>query len=361
MTPTIQTIETIPFKLPLHGKLQWGKHSSLSEAHHVLVRITLSDGAVGYAEALPRPTIFGETVQSITNIIATELSDRVLNQPADFAAIQTLLHQIKNNQTAKGAIDIALHDAMAQSKGITLAEQIGATREKVRVSYILGLGDNDTVLAEAQRVYDAGVRVLKVKIGRNWPQDSERLSLLQQIAPDLDLYVDANETLTSDIAAERLTELRERGILFCEEPLPIEQIHERRGLRSQRCLPIIGDDSCFSDRDLIRELALDTFDILNIKCARTGFTESLQMLKRAQSAGKGVMIGSHASSRLGAARHGIFAALADVAHPSELTFWLKMQDDICDATIPIKDGYVFVDDLLSVTVNPAKLDALASS
>ena len=37
-----------------------------------------------------------------------------------------------------------------------------------------------------------------------------------------------------------------------------------------------------------------------------------------------------------------------------------MQDDICDADIPIKDGYVFVDDLLSVAVNPTKLNALAS-
>ncbi|MEZ4612911.1 MAG: hypothetical protein R2838_22155 [Caldilineaceae bacterium] len=34
-------------------------------------------------------------------------------------------------------------------------------------------------------------------------------------------------------------------------------------------LPVIADDSCFTVLDLRRELALDTFDILNIKTART--------------------------------------------------------------------------------------------
>ncbi len=351
MPPTIERIETIPFRLPLHGALRWGTHSALSEAHHVLVRLTLSDGAVGYAEALPRPTIYGETVQSICHVIAHELGPRVIGRSAEFTPISAILAQLKNNQTARGAIDIALHDAVAQSNGVSLADALGTSRDRVRVSYILGIGDNDTMLAEAQRVYDAGVRVLKVKIGRNPQQDRERIALLKQIGSDLDLYVDANETLTHNNAGPQLDALRDLGILYCEEPLPVELIRERAALRAGEHMALIGDDSCFSQRDLARELALDTFDILNIKCARTGYTESLRMLALAQAAGKSAMIGSHASSRLGAARHGIFAALAAVEHPSELTFWLKMQGDICASPIPITDGYVAMRDLLNVQVD----------
>ena len=62
--PTIRTIETIPYRLPMTGALRWGRDSVLSEAHHVLVQVTLSDGCVGMAEAPPRPTIYGETVES---------------------------------------------------------------------------------------------------------------------------------------------------------------------------------------------------------------------------------------------------------------------------------------------------------
>ncbi len=349
----IERIETIPFRLPMHGELRWGKYSSLSEARHVLVRITLKSGAVGEAEAVPRPTIYGETVESICHIIKHELAPRLADRPIDFESFQQSLHEIKNNQTAKGALDMALHDAVAKASNASLADHLGATQEKIKTSYILGVGDNNTMLAEAERVYGLGVRVLKVKIGRDWDADLERITLLRQIGPDLQMYVDANETLqfADGAAADRLGKLAAEGVLYCEEPLPIEQVLERSSLRKGGHMPLIGDDSCFSVRDVKRELALDTFDILNIKCARTGFTESMKMGRLANEQGKGIMVGSQASSRLGASRHAIFAGRPEINHPSEVSFFLKMKSDIVASPIPIKDGYVCLADLIDIRVD----------
>lgn len=347
----ITSIKTIPFRLPMHGTLRWGKHSQLSEARHVLVRVYLDNGAVGSAEALPRPTIYGETIQSIEHIIANQFAPRLVGQSVDFVQNLASLHEIKNNQTARGAVDIALHDAVAQANGQTLAQHLGVTRERVRVSYILGVGDNDEMLAEAERVYRQGVRVLKVKIGRDFSADIERIHLLKQLGDDLDLYVDANETMSAEDAPKRLAELRELGVLYCEEPLPIEAVRDRHALKLANIMPLIGDDSCFSVRDLRREVALDTFDILNIKCARTGFTESRQMLDLAVASGKGVMVGSQASSKLGMSRHAIFAAHAAIEHPSELSFFLKMRSDIVATDIPIENGYIAIADLANVCVD----------
>ena len=114
-----------------------------------MVQVTLNDGSTGVAEAPPRPTIYGETVYSITSIIEHELAPRVLGVPLE--KVQARLQEVKNNHTAKGALDMALHDALAQHKGISLAEQLGASLQPLKVSYILGIGDRDTVLAEAQR------------------------------------------------------------------------------------------------------------------------------------------------------------------------------------------------------------------
>ncbi len=347
----IAAIETVPFRLPMHGTLRWGKHSQMSEAHHVLVRVYLDNGAMGSAEALPRPTIYGETIHSIEHIIANQFVPRVVGQPVDFAQNLAALHEIKNNQTARGAVDMALHDAVAQANGQTLAAHLGATRERVRVSYILGVGENDEMLEDAWRVYQQGVRVLKVKIGRNHHADLERIQLLKQFGDDLDIYVDANETMSADDAPQRLAELRELGVLYCEEPLPVEKVRERHALKVANKMALIGDDSCFSLRDLQREIALDTFDILNIKCARTGFTESQQMRALAVRNGNGIMVGSQASSKLGMSRHAIFAAHAAIEHPSELSFFLKMKHDIVATPIPIVDGYVAIADLADVTVD----------
>ncbi|MFZ4656544.1 MAG: mandelate racemase/muconate lactonizing enzyme family protein [Caldilineaceae bacterium] len=335
---SIKRITATAFRLPMTGSLRWGKASVLDEVRHVLVEVELNDGSIGLAEAPPRPTIYGETVYSILSIIEHELGPRLLNQPLEKVAAR--LDEIKNNQTAKGALDMALQDALAQQRGVSLAQHLGATVDRVKVSYILGIGDRDTVLAEAERVFAQGVRVLKVKVGRDWDDDLARIHDLQAMFKgEMALYADANECLEVAAAADKLAHLREIGLLYCEEPLPVELIRERATLRRQQRLPIIADDSCFSYRDLQRELALDTFDILNIKTARTGYTESRRMMSAAQAQGKTIMIGSQASASLGTVRAALFAALPGIDHPSELSFFLKVKEDILSEPLALDDGY----------------------
>jgi L-alanine-DL-glutamate epimerase-like enolase superfamily enzyme len=283
---------------------------------------------------------------------------------------------------------MAFHDALAQSRGISLyahlrSLQVGAQAAGgrvpalddlplpppgelpeapagLRVSYILGIGPRDTVLAEAQRVVAAGVRVLKVKVGREWDEDLARIADLQALfGPTVDLYADANEGLDPATAARQLDCLAERGLLYCEEPLPVELIRARAALRAGHHLPLIADDSAFTARELLRELDLDTFDILNIKTPRTGYTESLHMLALAQLRGKGVMIGSQAGTGIGVARAAIFAALDGIDHPSELSFFLKLRHDIVDRPLPLRDGRLALADALALRIDPAALAAAA--
>jgi L-alanine-DL-glutamate epimerase-like enolase superfamily enzyme len=359
---TIANITTQVFRLPIHGELRWGKSSSLAEVRHVLIRVTLSDGSTGVAEAPPRPTIYGETEHSISSIIAHELAPRLLGQPVSRAVER--MQEIKFNHVAKGGLDMAIHDALARSHGLHLADHLaaqmadqpGGLAQSVRVSYILGIGTRDEVLAEAQRVVQQGVRVLKVKVGRSWQEDLARIDELQNLlGPSVDLYADANECMSADEAPRKLAILRERGLLYCEEPLPVELIQERAALRAGNHLPLIADDSTFGERELQRELALDTFDILNIKTARTGFSESLRMLGHAQHASKGVMIGSQASAGLGTLHAAFVSALPGVDHPCELSFFLKLKQDIIQPPIPIVDGLIHLADVRRCQVDQDRL------
>jgi L-alanine-DL-glutamate epimerase-like enolase superfamily enzyme len=354
----IAAIETFEFRLPMYGELRWGSQSSMAEARHVLVKVRLDDGSEGMAEAPPRPTIYGETATTIGAIVREELVPRLVGQPAQSAWAR--MAAVRNNQTAKGAIDMAVHDALAQSEGQTLAERLGASWDAVRVSYILGIGARDEVLAEAERVVAQGVRVLKVKVGRDWAEDVARIRDLQEgLGPQVMLYADANETMEPATAASRLALLGEMGVLYCEEPLPVEQVRARAALRAQGLLPVIADDSAFSQRDLQRELELETFDILNIKTPRTGYTESLAMASQAAQAGKGIMVGSQAGSTLGIARAALFAGRAEVEYPSELSFFLKLREEITDRALTIVDGWVSIQDALAIRVDPDRLREMA--
>ncbi len=369
---TIEQVETTQFRLQMKGALQWGQSSMLSELHHVLVSVHLSNGATGYAEAPPRPTIYGETASSICSIVQEELAPRVMGMPVTgekinsrtfdptILAVQRRLQEVKNNYAAKGAIDMALHHALAESLELSLAEYLGATQERILVSYILGIGDRDAILAEAARVVQEGVRVLKVKVGRNWGEDVQRIRELQEsLGSEVALYADANETMTTENARPRLDQLAEMGVLYCEEPLPVQWLKARAELQSEQHLPIIADDSTFTLGDLHRELESNTYTILNIKTARTGYTESLQMLTLNRAADKGCMVGSQASAGLGTARAAVFAGLEGVDQPSELSFPLKLEADIVNHQLPIRDGCISLADAAAVRVNADLLRAAA--
>ncbi len=352
--PKIAEIQTTTFSLPLAGSLSWGKASRLDKLEHVLVRLITDEGHVGLAEAPPRPTIYGETPESIHAIIQQHLAPRLIGMElSETDAINQQMAVIANNHTAKGAIDISLHEAIAASQGKNLLEYLGPPTRQVKVSYILGISERDTMLAEAKAVYDQGVRVFKVKVGRNFTNDITRIKELQSEfkGSDLSLYGDANEGLQPAKAATQLQQLAELGILYIEEPLPVERIAARSKLQAANIMPLIADDSTFTPRDLSRELTFNTFDILNIKTARTGYTQSLQMLAAARRYNKGVMIGSQASSTLGTIRAALFAGLAGVNHPSELSFFLKLKGDIVNQPITIKAGFIDLNSLMDISLD----------
>ncbi len=358
MTPKIAEIQTTTFRLPLSGSLRWGKASQLNVLEHVLVRLVTDSGHIGLAEAPPRPTIYGETPESIQAIIQNHLAPNLIGLDiTDVEGIDRQMAVIANNFAAKGAIDICLHETIATWQGQSLLEYLDPSRRQVKVSYILGISDRATMLAEARSVYDQGVRVLKVKVGRDFADDLARIRDLQAEfkGSSLELYADANEGLLPDQAQTQLRALSDLGLLYVEEPLPVELIPERAELRQAEILPLIADDSAFTMRDLSRELRFDTFDILNIKTARTGYTISRQMLAAAQAHGKGVMVGSQASSTLGTIRAALFAGLDGIEYPSELSFFLKLEDEIVNRPARIVDGYINLDDLAQITVDEQRL------
>lgn len=352
----IARIETIPYCLPLHGELAWGAHSRLNAAEHVLVRVHLHSGAVGEAEAPPRPTIYGETVASIQAILGQLESGLKGVDIFDIGTLEKVRGSVAQNLVARGALDMALHDARARAQGHSLWDTLLGPQTRVRVSYILGISDPAEMLEEAKRVVEGGVRCLKVKVGRNHQRDLEVIAALRSELPGVQLYADSNETLTPDTAPAALRAMRKAGLTYVEEPLPVRLLRQRQALKAAGHLPIVADDSCFTPADLERELDFDTFDILNIKTARNGFTDGLSMLKRAQQAGKGIMIGSQASTGLGTLHAALLSTQAGVTEPCELSFVLKVQQDILNKPIQFTDGWLDVAALRDHRVDENKLD-----
>ena len=341
---TIRSVEVRPLPLRLRRALHWGRGQQLTQPVHLLVCVELADGARGIAEAPPRPGIYGETLDSIRAIIEQELAPRLVGQNvrerSDLARLQLELTAIRNNHAARGALDLALHSALARSRGLPLAALIDATWPTVRVSSIVSSGERDAVLQEAREAVEAGLRVLKVKVGAAFARDLETLRALRRAFGDqVTLYADVNECFSAGNALTRLEQLAEQGVLWCEEPLPITLLQERVALRARSPLPLIADDSAFTLPELERELAHDSFDILNLKTARNGFSEALAMEAAALAQGKGLMVGSQAGSMIGCLHALLYGARENVAYPVEGSFFLRIEDHY-EGLLPVVDGAV---------------------
>jgi L-Ala-D/L-Glu epimerase len=234
-----------------------------------------------------------------------------------------------------------------------LFDALAGPKTQLETSFILGIADHATMITEARRIVEAGVRVLKVKVGRNTAHDLEVIRALRsEFGEIVKLYADSNETLEPQTVPKALEAMREAGLLYVEEPLPVRQIKARAELKRQQILPIIADDSCFTPADLVRELEFDTFDILNIKTARNGFTDSLEMINLAASAGKGIMVGSQASTTLGTIHAAILSSRAEITHPCELSFFLKLGAEITNRTPKLEGGFLNLHDARDIMIDP---------
>ena len=327
-----------PFRIPLAGELRWGAGKQMTALEHGLIEAVLEDGSVGRGEVALRPTIYGETLRSAAGALEwlePQLGTVDLEEPE---AVTRVLDRLPCNLATKAALEMALWEARAAARRVDPLDLLPKARERVRVSFIVGQGDVETTLQSAGYAYDRGVRVFKLKTA-GLADDEPRIRALVTAFPDAEIYVDANETLDPETAPETLARWRELGVTMVEEPLPIEMVRARSALSRQGFLPLIADDSAFTPRDLERELDLDSFDILNVKPARSGFAPSLKMLDRAQAAGKEAMIGSQAMSSFGAARAAAVAFHAAVTRPSELAFHLLAAGSFAPFP-PLHDGWL---------------------
>ena len=143
-----------------------------------------------------------------------------------------------------------------------------------------------------------------------------------------------------------------------EEPLPVGEVRARQRLRRAAILPLIADDSAFTLRDLWRELQLDTFDILNLKPARTGYTQTLQMLALNRAEGKKAMVGSQALSSFGAYQTALMAFQEGVSEPCELAFHLKAEGGFCSFP-PLREGWLYWEDLAGCRFDPQAFERYA--
>jgi len=358
----IVSIEAIPFYIPFDPELSLKfAYRISSAAEHVFVRIRTDEGITGIAEAPARPQIYGETQQSIVAVVEKYLAPSLLgSDPFDLEKIHAIMGHLAHNLTAKASIDIAIHDILGKALHLPLFKLFGSSSDRpIPLSWMVGMRPKEEMVRECERFLSMGIKAFKLKIGLDPKEDVENFKAIRKgLGEEVLLYVDGNQAYPPKVAMKVIRELEPYGLAWVEEPCPVWDYKGRAELARSISIPILGDESCFTPKDVLRELELGAVGMVLIKVARTGFYQTRKIIHMCQERHIPCVVGSQGDSSIGAAASAhVASSFENILLPAECSYHLRMKGDLLKIPLSLLKGTLEVPKApgLGIEVEESKL------
>lgn len=284
---------------PIAGRFVIARGSK-SEAVVIVAQVRAGRYA-GRGECVPYER-YGETPEEVLSAIET--AGRELSKGLSRDALQVALPP----GAARNAVDCALWDYEARTKGTSVATLVGlGPLRRVMTAYTISLGPAGEMAVQAAAAAP-WFPLLKIKLGGDG--DEHRLTKIRAAAPSARLIVDANEAWSEDKLEPLMNLSAELGVELIEQPLPAGR--DSALAHVARPVPVCADESVHTSEDL--PALKGRYDAVNIKLDKTGgLTEALAMAREARKLGFRVMAGCMVATSLAMAPAFLVAQIADWA------------------------------------------------
>lgn len=270
-------------------------------AQNTFIRIHTSEGITGVGECSAFPMIVGETQATCFEMAKEFAALWKGKDPEDIPArLQELDLFTARNYTAKSAFDMALYDIAAKKAGLPLYRFLGGEKKEIESDLTIGIDTPESMAAQAVEFVEKGVKVIKVKLGKEPATDIERIrSIRAAIGNAADLRIDANQGWSYEGAVEALTGLGQFNIQFCEQPMRTWNDELLPQLCALSPIPVMADESVYTHHDAERMIRNKACTYINIKFAKSGgIREAIQINQVAEQAGIPCMMGGMLESRV---------------------------------------------------------------
>jgi len=260
---------TIPTDFPeSDGTLEWDK-TTIVVVHAKCGEV--SGLGYTYADASAAQLISGKLKDVIAGRDAMDVSGSWL------AMMQSVrnLGQRGIATMAISAVDVALWDLKAKLLHLPLVKLLGAVRPAIAIygsggftSYSL-----DQIQKQLSDWTRSGIRMVKMKIGRNPRDDPQRVKAAREaIGPEPELFVDVNGAYSRKQALELAFRFRDFGVRWFEEPVSSDDLEGLRLLRDQSPpgMAIAAGEYGYNAGYFERMLEAQAVDVLQADATRCG-------------------------------------------------------------------------------------------
>ncbi|WP_291854652.1 dipeptide epimerase [Marinilabilia sp.] len=293
------------------------------------------DGVIGYGEA-SMPPYLGESHETVRKF----LTKVELNRFKDPFLTEDILDYINTiapgNFAAKASVDIALYDLLGKLMEQPWYRIWGFNPDDTPdTSFTIGIDKPDVVKEKTREA--SPYNILKVKMGRD--NDREMINSVRSVT-DKPLCVDVNQGWKDrSEALEMIHWLKEKGIVFVEQPMPKTMVEDIAWLTQNSPLPIIADEALQTVDDIRNVFGV--YSGVNIKLMKCGgMRAARQMALAAKGLGMKVMFGcmTETSCAVTAA-----AQLSPMADWADLDGNLLITNDVFDG-LKIVEGRIVLPD-----------------
>ena len=342
----IQNVDTALYHIPLSKPVVDAVHGVQKEFSLIVVKITTDDGATGMGYTYSVGQVGGT---SIATLVKDNLAPLLLGE--DPRRIEHLwnkmwwaLHYVGRGGIAVfglSAVDIALWDLRAKLAGEPLWRFLGGHDSKVE-AYGGGIDFDltiDQLLKQTQGFLDAGLRAVKIKIGRDSiAEECERIAAVREfLGSDKKLMVDVNMKWSVEKALRAVRAFEKYDIYWIEEPTIPDDVDGHRRIETEGPIPVATGEnlhSLYEFRQMIAEggVSFPDVDISNVG----GITSLIKVAHIAEAYNRCVT--THGIQELHA------SCLASIPNASLLEIHAFRIDDFLIHQLEIKDGYAYASD-----------------
>ncbi len=325
------------FSIPMHPfTIATG---TMEYAQNIFIRIHVDSGIFGVGECSAFPVIVGET-QATCFELAKDFA--ALWKGKDATLIEVRMEELDLytafNTTIKSAFDMALYDLASKQANQPLYLFLGGTKKEIETDLTIGIDTPDAMARKAVQYKNNGVRMIKVKLGKNGKEDVERVRQIRgAVGNEITLRIDANQGWDFETAVYALQHMEAFKIQFCEQPMRYWNDLRLPELRKLSPIQIMADESVFDHHDAIRLIEAEACDYVNIKFAKSGgILEATNIVQACYQYGIPCMMGGMLESRIALTAFAHFALAYD-----NIIFYDMDTCLLGHKTDPVKDGVRF--------------------
>ena len=277
----INKINVFKVNLPLkEGRYSWSNGNFVEIFDTTVVEIITESGLKGYAESCPLGSAYLPSFARGVRAGLEEICHHLIGvNPLNLNKINYLMDSVlRGHPYVKAPIDIACWDLLGKATNQPVYSLLGgAAQENIVLYRAISQQSPDHMVEKIKAYSSQGYTKFQLKVGGNPTEDIERIKLARQaLNPSDTLIADANTGWTRHDATRVANAIIGLDI-YLEQPCL--NYDECLSIRRRTALPLVLDEVIDSPHMLVKGIADDAMDVINLKISKVGGLTKAKLMR----------------------------------------------------------------------------------